>query len=66
MELSASDLVAITGGELVAGTADARATSFAIDSRVVAAGACFVALVAERDGHDFVPDAFVRGARSPW
>jgi len=63
MELSAAELVTITGGELVAGPADARATSFTIDSRVVAPGACFVALVAERNGHDFVPDAFSRGAR---
>jgi UDP-N-acetylmuramoyl-tripeptide--D-alanyl-D-alanine ligase len=63
MELSAADVATITGGTVVAGTPDARATSFAIDSRVVEAGACFVALVADRDGHDFVPDAFARGAR---
>jgi UDP-N-acetylmuramoyl-tripeptide--D-alanyl-D-alanine ligase len=62
MELSAGDIAAITGGTLLAGSADARATSFVIDSRVVEPGACFVALVAERDGHDFVPDAFARGA----
>ena len=35
----------------------------AFDSRVVEPGACFVALVAERDGHDFVAAAFARGAR---
>jgi UDP-N-acetylmuramoyl-tripeptide--D-alanyl-D-alanine ligase len=62
MELSAGDLAAITGGALI-GAPDARATSFVIDSRVTTPGACFVALVAERDGHDFVPDAFARGAR---
>ena len=63
MELSAADIAAITGGTLTAGAPDARATSFVIDSRVIEPGACFVALVAERDGHDFVPDAFARGAR---
>jgi len=62
MELSAGDLAAITGGTLT-GSADARATLFVIDSRVATPGACFVALVAERDGHDFIPDAFARGAR---
>jgi UDP-N-acetylmuramoyl-tripeptide--D-alanyl-D-alanine ligase len=63
MELTATELATITGGAVVAGAADARVTSFTIDSRVVEPGACFVALVAERDGHDFVPDAFARGAR---
>ena len=62
MELSAADLAAITRGTLT-GAPDARATSFVIDSRVATPGACFVALVAERDGHDFVPDAFALGAR---
>ncbi len=63
MELSAADIAAITRGTLTAGAPDARATSFVIDSRVVEPGACFVALVADRDGHDYVPDAFARGAR---
>ena len=63
MELTAAELATITGGTLIAGAPGARVTSFAIDSRVVEPGACFVALVAERDGHDFVPDAFARGAQ---
>ena len=63
MELTAAELASITGGTVTAGSPGARVTSFAIDSRVVEPGACFVALVAERDGHDFVPDAFARGAR---
>ena len=33
------------------------------DSRLVTPGALFVALRAERDGHDFIPDAYRRGAR---
>jgi len=63
MELSAAELATIAGGDVVAGVQDARVASFTIDSRVLEPGACFVALVAERDGHDFVPDAFARGAR---
>jgi UDP-N-acetylmuramoyl-tripeptide--D-alanyl-D-alanine ligase len=63
MELSAAEVASITGGTVTAGDPDARATSFVIDSRVVEPGACFVALVAERDGHDYVPDAFARGAQ---
>ncbi len=62
MELTARELAAVTGGVLVAGDPAARATSFAIDSRVLEPGACFVALVAARDGHEFVADAFARGA----
>ena len=61
MELSAGDIAAHTGGTVV-GDADARATTFAIDSRLVEPGGCFVALVAQRDGHDFVGDAFRQGA----
>jgi UDP-N-acetylmuramoyl-tripeptide--D-alanyl-D-alanine ligase len=63
MELSAREIASITGGRVLAGASDARAASFAIDSRVLEPGACFVALVAARDGHDFVPDAFEHGAR---
>ena len=44
MELTAREIAALTGGTVVAGDADARATSFAIDSRTLAPGACFVAL----------------------
>lgn len=61
MELTAAEIATDTGGRL-AGPEAARATSFAIDSRVLEPGACFVALVAERDGHDFVPHAWERGA----
>ena len=62
MELTAEELARATGGTVPAGPGTARATSYAIDSRVVEAAGCFVALVAARDGHDFVPDAWARGA----
>lgn len=48
-----------TGGRLVE---EVAVTGVSIDSRSVVAGDLFVALRAERDGHDFVPDAFARGA----
>jgi UDP-N-acetylmuramoyl-tripeptide--D-alanyl-D-alanine ligase len=62
MRLSATEIATATGGEIVAGASDATATTFGIDSRTLAPGSCFVALVADRDGHDFVPDALRRGA----
>jgi UDP-N-acetylmuramoyl-tripeptide--D-alanyl-D-alanine ligase len=63
VELTAGELANITGGTLVAGDVAARATSFTIDSRALEPGACFVALVGARDGHDYVADAAARGAR---
>ncbi len=60
--VTAAQLAAAVDGVIV-GDPDARATSYAIDSRVLEPGACFVALRGERDGHDFVADAFARGAR---
>jgi UDP-N-acetylmuramoyl-tripeptide--D-alanyl-D-alanine ligase len=62
MELTAREIAHLTGGEVIRGDPAARATSYAIDSRVLEVGACFVALDAERDGHEFVVDAAARGA----
>ena len=62
MDLTARDVVAAAGGEIVSGPIDARITSFSIDSRTLTPGACFVALEAERDGHAYVGDAIARGA----
>ncbi|HEX6312878.1 MAG TPA: UDP-N-acetylmuramoyl-tripeptide--D-alanyl-D-alanine ligase, partial [Acidimicrobiia bacterium] len=61
MRLTAGEIAHATGGEVV-GDPTVVAGSFSIDSRTLEPGACFVALVAERDGHDFVVDAFERGA----
>ena len=44
------------------GAPDAPITGFSIDTRTLAPGDVFVALKAERDGHDFVADAFKAGA----
>lgn len=59
MDLTRDDVAAITGGT-VRGP-DATASGFAFDSRTLRPGMGFVALRAERDGHDFVADAFARG-----
>ncbi len=62
MELTAREIAEITGSTSVVGDAFARARSWSNDTRVLARGACFVALVDSRDGHEFVGDAFARGA----
>jgi len=62
MDMTAGEIAAATGGSVIGASPDARATSFSIDSRTMQPGGCFVALEADRDGHDFIGDAFARGA----
>jgi UDP-N-acetylmuramoyl-tripeptide--D-alanyl-D-alanine ligase len=62
MDVTLSEIEAVTGGTLQGGPAERVATSFAFDSRTLVPGACFVALRGARDGHEFVADAFDRGA----
>ena len=58
------DLLAATGGHLLAPTTVTTFSTAAVDSRHVIPGCCFVALRGERvDGHRFVGDA-VRGGAS--
>lgn len=57
---SSGEIATATGGRSF-GDAFA-ATGVQIDSREVGAGDLFVALRAERDGHDFIPAALERGA----
>jgi UDP-N-acetylmuramoyl-tripeptide--D-alanyl-D-alanine ligase len=49
-------------GRLVAGDEDRYVTGFSIDSRTLAAGDLFFAIVARRDGHDFAAAALKRRA----
>lgn len=59
------DALARAGAELVDDPGDARATEIegvSIDSRSVRAGDLFVPIVADRDGHDFIPAAAAAGA----
>lgn len=60
MKLSCSDLAAVADGTLVG--PDVSVSGATIDSRAVARGQLFVPVVAERDGHDFVPAALAAGA----
>ncbi len=60
MELRTSEIARATGGRLVG--ADVPVVGAAIDSRLVTGGELFVPVVAERDGHDFVPAAVAAGA----
>lgn len=58
-------LLDASGGRVVRGSADGQTTfsGGAFDSRIAEPGTLFFALRAERDGHDFVADAIVRGCR---
>lgn len=60
MDLTLEQIARTTGGRPLGDRATAR--GFAFDSRTIAAGEGFVAIRAERDGHDFVADAAARGA----
>jgi UDP-N-acetylmuramoyl-tripeptide--D-alanyl-D-alanine ligase len=55
-----SEVAAATGGRLVG--PDVTVAGAAIDSRLVRGGELFVAVVAERDGHDFAGAALAAGA----
>ena len=64
MELTRAWVADVVGGR-VAGTIGASepiGSGLAFDSRRLASGEVFVAIRDERDGHDFVADAFTRGA----
>ena len=60
MRIRCSDLAAAVGGHLVG--PDVEVDGATIDSRTVRRGQLFVPVVAERDGHAFVPDALAAGA----
>lgn len=54
-------VVAATGGEARGGS-DWSVNGLSIDTRTIRQGDLFIALEAARDGHDFVAEAFTRGA----
>ncbi len=60
--LSAATIAAAMNGRLVAGDDDRYVTGFSIDSRTLATGDLFFAIVAQRDGHDFAAAASRRRA----
>jgi len=59
---TAAEIAHHSEGVVVAGSPDAVVSSWDFDSRALEPGACFVALIGERDGHDFVAQAFAAGA----
>jgi len=59
--IDAGEIARRSAGRVV-GDAGATADTWAFDSRLLADGACFVALRGARDGHDFVGAAFDAGA----
>jgi len=58
------DLLDASGGQVIHGgsSGDERFAGGAFDSRIVRRGEVFFALRDQRDGHEFVADAFARGA----
>ncbi len=60
VRFSARTVADAVGGQLVG--PDVEFDGASIDSRQLVVGQMFVALVASRDGHEFVADAIVRGA----
>jgi UDP-N-acetylmuramoyl-tripeptide--D-alanyl-D-alanine ligase len=60
MRLTTAEVAAATGGQVVG--ADVGVEGACIDSRLVKGGELFVALVGERDGHDYVGLALDAGA----
>jgi UDP-N-acetylmuramoyl-tripeptide--D-alanyl-D-alanine ligase len=61
--LNLGDVVAATGGHLVSGRPERPLVGVSIDSRTLAAGELFVAIVGPRfDGHDFLGNAAEAGA----
>ena len=62
LALTAAEVAASAGGEVIHGDRATAIGRIVIDSRTLAAGDCFVAIKGERfDGHDFVADALARG-----
>lgn len=60
MQLRAATVAAAIGGRLEGPDADLEGAC--IDSRTLRPGQLFVPIVAERDGHDFIPAALAAGA----
>jgi UDP-N-acetylmuramoyl-tripeptide--D-alanyl-D-alanine ligase len=62
MRLTLGEVAAATGGEILDGDPDLTLGSVSVDSRQIEPGGLFVALRAERDGHDFAAAAVTAGA----
>ncbi len=63
VELRLDEIAARLDGRILRGNPAHLFYKFNIDSRLSRPGELFFALIARRNGHDFLPDAFARGAR---
>jgi UDP-N-acetylmuramoyl-tripeptide--D-alanyl-D-alanine ligase len=63
VELRLDEIAARLDGRILRGNPAHLFCKFNIDSRLSRPGELFFALIARRNGHDFLPDAFARGAR---
>jgi UDP-N-acetylmuramoyl-tripeptide--D-alanyl-D-alanine ligase len=64
MPWTAEDLCRATGGDLLSGSPAAAFAGLAIDSRRIAAGEAFVAIIGDtHDGHRFIVDVLTRGVQ---
>ncbi len=62
MRFTTTEIAQATSGSRIG--PNVMVTDVAIDSRTVSPGQLFVPLIAERDGHDFIPAALANGAAS--
>lgn len=62
MELTLGQLSLWTGGEILRGSLETKFNHYNFDSRQTQGGELFFALRGQRDGHDFVLDAWKKGA----
>src|SRR3712207_6369116 len=60
--LTAAVIATATGGSVTAGDPNTIIDGFSIDSRTLQRGDLFFAIVAARDGHDFIDTAVQNGA----
>ncbi len=63
VELRLDEIAVRMAGRIVQGNPSSLFEAFNIDSRLTRPGELFFAILAERDGHEFIPDAVRRGAR---
>ncbi len=64
MDWTVAEMVEAVAGRLLSGDERATVARIATDTRTIGAGDAFVALLGERDGHDFIPDALAKGAKA--
>ncbi len=63
ISLKVSEILDITGGELICGSCDGVVSDITTDSRKVSKGSLFAAIKGEKaDGHNYVESAFSKGA----